>query len=613
MQSPRLLLSIILAATLASVALAQVPSGPGDWPQWRGAGRDGHSTDTNLLKEWPEGGPTVLWQVDTVGVGYSSLAIKDGRIFTQGDLNGVEHIICLDAKAGKTLWAVQPEPVKAQLAAQLTDEMQMLDANSDGKIDEIEALNRFGFNFNKFDQPGDGDVREVAAARTKRLFAALDADTDGRLTADEGGRAFYEEMERIDRADEEIDAAKLAQERATAWIASYDKDGDKFISREEAKSTIADRYLRRMDVRDKQTNKGDERLTADEIAAYLTEREAGKDGVVTIAEMQAYYAGRYPGGDGFLTIEELKGNYGGYRNGQGDGPRGTPTVDGDRVYAEGGNGDVTCLEAATGKTIWHVNLASDFGGGRPGWGYSESPLVEDNMLIVTPGGKAGTLLALDKYTGEKLWQSEGVSEGAHYSSPIAADILGTRTIVQFARNSVFGVAADDGKFLWNYSGANNGTANCATPIVADNHVFAASAYGTGGGLAKVSAEGEAQKADEVYFEKKMANHHGGVVKVGDYLYGFGSSLLCMNFKTGAVAWADRSVGKGSLCYADGMLYLLSERYEVALAEATPDEYREHGRFKIESHGRPSWAHPVVAGGVFYIRNQHSLTAYDVSR
>ncbi len=405
----------------------------------------------------------------------------------------------------------------------------------------------------------------------------------------------------------------MAKERAAAWIVGYDKDGDKVISREESRNTIADRYFGRIDVRDKQTNKGDDRLTEAEIAAYFAEREAGKDGVITIAEMQAYYAGRYPGGDGFLTIEELKGNYGGYRNGQGDGPRGTPTVDGDRVYAEGGNGDVTCLEAATGKTIWHVNLASDFGGGRPGWGYSESPLVEDNMLIVTPGGKAGTLLALDKYTGEKLWQSEGVNEGAHYSSPIAADILGTRTIVQFARNSVFGVAADGGKFLWNYSGANNGTANCTTPIVADNMVFAASAYGTGGGLAKVSKDGDGQKADEVYFEKKMANHHGGIVKVGDYIYGFGSSLLCMNFKTGEIAWADRSVGKGSLCYADGMLYLLSERYEVALAEATPDEYREHGRFKIESHGRPSWAHPVVAGGVFYIRNQESLTAYDVRK
>jgi outer membrane protein assembly factor BamB len=596
-----------------SISFAQVPSAPGDWPQWRGANRDGHSTDANLLQEWPEDGPKVLWQVDTTGVGYSSLAIKDGRIYTQGDLDGVEHILCLDAKDGKTLWAVQPAPVEAALAQRIVDEMQKLDENSDGKIDEVEALNRFGFNFNKFDQPVDGDAQEIAAARTKRLFAALDENSDGTLTIDEAGRAFYEELPRIDQAEQDADAAALAKQRTDAWLAACDKDGDKIISREESRGTIVDRYFGSVDQRDKATNKGDDRLTRDEIETYLQQREAGKDGQLTLAEMQSYYVSRYPGGDGFLSAEELKGYYGGYRNGQGDGPRGTPTVDGERVYVEGGSGDVTCLDGKTGKTLWHVSLTSDFGGGRPGWGYSESPLVEDNMLIVTPGGKEGAVLALDKYTGEKLWQSEDVNEGAHYSSPVAADILGVRTIVQFARNSVFGITADGGRFLWKYSGANNGTANCATPIVDENLVFAASAYGTGGGLAKVSKDGDAQKADEVYFEKKMANHHGGIVKVGDYIYGFGSGLVCMNFKTGEIAWQDRSVGKGSLCYADGMLYLLSERHEVALAEATPEEYREHGRFKIENHGRPSWAHPVVAGGVMYVRNQHSLTAYDVAK
>jgi outer membrane protein assembly factor BamB len=315
-----------------------------------------------------------------------------------------------------------------------------------------------------------------------------------------------------------------------------------------------------------------------------------------------------------LTADDVKGHYGGHRNGEGDGPRGTPTIDSDRVYVEGGLGDLACLEAATGKTIWHTNLSRDFGGGKPGWGYSESPLVEGNMLIVTPGGKGGTVLALDKYTGEKIWQSSGISEGAHYSSPIAADIHGVRSIVQFASKNVFGVAAKDGAFLWSYSAANNGTANVATPIVADNHVFASSGYGTGGGLAKIVADGDAQKAEEVYFDKQMANHHGGIVKVGDHMYGFGNAgLMCLDFKTGELKWKARSAGKGSLCYADGMLYLLGEGHQVALAEATPDEYREHGSFKLEGHGRPSWAHPVVAGGVFYIRDQETLTAYDVKK
>jgi outer membrane protein assembly factor BamB len=235
-----------------------------------------------------------------------------------------------------------------------------------------------------------------------------------------------------------------------------------------------------------------------------------------------------------------------------------------------------------------------------------------DLLIVTPGGKLGTVAALNKNTGEVVWRSEDIQESAQYSSPVLADILGVRQIVQFARENVFGVSLEDGKLLWKYGNANNGTANVATPIVENNHVFASSGYGTGGGLAKISEDGGGLSATEVYFDKKMANHHGGIVKVGDHMYGFGSGgLICMNFLTGEIAWQDRSVGKGSLLVADGMLYLLGERQEVALAHASPKEYVETGRFKIPSHGRPSWAHPVVAGGRLYIRDQGSLTAYDV--
>jgi outer membrane protein assembly factor BamB len=166
--------------------------------------------------------------------------------------------------------------------------------------------------------------------------------------------------------------------------------------------------------------------------------------------------------------------------------------------------------------------------------------------------------------------------------------------------------------LWSYKAPANGTANCCAPIVDDNYVFASSSYGTGSGLAKIIEAGSTQQAEEQYFEKKLQCHHGGVVKVGDYLYSNGGdTLMCLEFKTGKIMWQNRSVGKGSLVVADGMLYLLSENQEVALAEATPEKYREHGRFKIEGHGRPSWAHPVVAGGVLYIRDQESLTAYDV--
>ena len=605
------MLAMTLFLTFLSVS--EIAHSANDWPQWRGPGRDGISTDTGLLKEWPEHGPAVLWQVDTAGVGYSSLVIKDGRIYTQGDLKGVEHILCHDVKTGALLWAVQPEPLRRRLDERVAGETKRLDTNQDGQIDELEALTGLGFEFNKFDQKVDRDAQEMADTRTRRLFAALDADQDQQLSAKEAGRPFYNEFDRIDKTDRTIDAEEMARQRTDDWLAKYDADNDGSINREESRNSIIERYFGRIDQPDKETKNRDQHLSRNEIETYFQRREPGKDGAITTEEMCAYYTSRYPQGDGIFTAEELRGFFGGYRNGQGDGPRGTPAVDGDRVYTEGGHGDITCLEASSGRTIWHVNLAETFGGGRPGWGYSESPLVDGEMLFVTPGGKQGTLLALDKRTGRKIWQSKEVTEGAHYSTPVIAEIHGKRTLVQFARESVFGVTPEKGQLLWKYSGANNGTANCATPIIDDNCVFASSAYGTGGGLARILQEGDSQTAEEVYFEKKMANHHGGIVKVGGYLYGFGTGLICMNFTTGEIVWQDRSVGKGSLTVADGMLYLLSERNEVALAEVTPEGYREHGRFRIPSHGRPSWAHPVVIGGVLYIRDQQSLTAYDVRR
>ncbi len=597
---------------MAGVVAAQVPSKSGDWPQWRGPNRDGISTDKGLLKEWPADGPKVLWQVDTVGVGYSSLAIKDGRIFTQGDLNGVEHILALDVKDGGVLWAVQPKPVAEKLAERIEGELKRLDQNGDGKVDETEALARLGWNFNKYDQPVEGDREQLAARRAASIFHEHDKDSNERLDFSEIGVVLREHFERCDTRDADADVDTIATQRAMALIKALDKDADGQISRDESRRSELERAFNSADVRDPTTRKGDQQLTTEEIEQYFIKRQAGKDGVLTSEELSGYLV-RNTKGDGVLTAKELQGMYGGYRNGQGDGPRGTPTVDGDKVYVEGGNGDVTCLDAATGKTVWHVSLGTDFGGGRPGWGYSESPLVEGNLLIITPGGKNGTLAALDKYTGARVWQTEATKQSAHYSSPVAADIGGIRQIVQFGRNSAFAVTAAGGELLWEYSNANNGTANCCTPIIEDNLVFVSSSYGTGGGLAKITSEGGKQKAEEIYFEKKLACHHGGIVKIGDHMYTCGGgTLMCNNFKTGETAWQARSVGKGSLVAADGMLYVLSENQQVALVEATPEQYIERGRFKTQSHGRRSWAHPVVAGGRLYLRDWDVLLCYDVS-
>lgn len=607
--------SVAVASILSwSVAdgLTQVPSKPGDWPQWRGPNRDGISLDKGLLKEWPADGPKVVWQVDSVGVGYSSIAVKDGCIFTQGDIDGVEHIIALDAANGRTVWSVQPAPVVSLLETRIANDLKQLDRNNDGSVSEVEALGRFGWDWNKYDKPNGDAIEAVAEHRSAALFKELDKDADGKLLFGEAGNLLRDTFERIDAPDSKADAAVLAEQRTSAYLKELEKDGDGKISRQEARGTALDRNFGRIDVRDPATNKGDEQLTAEEIVASLTKHEAGRDGVLTIEELRKYYVSNKIGGDGVLSATELRAAIGGYRNGMGDGPRGTPTVDGDRLYAEGGNGDLVCLEAATGKTIWYVNLRTDFGGGTPGWGYSESPLIVDDWVIVTPGGKGGTLVALNKLDGKVVWQSKEVTEGAHYASPVIAEINGERQIVQFANQSVFGVSLAEGKPLWRYTAPANGTANCCAAIVDDNFVFASSSYGVGGGLAKITGAGSTQVAEEVYFEKKMSCHHGGIVKLGDYMYSAGAgTLMCMEFKTGKIAWQSRSAGKGSICAADGMLYILGEGHEVALAEATPEGYREHGRFQVKNHGRPAWAHLIVTGGRMYIRDQESLTAYDV--
>lgn len=184
--------------------------------------------------------------------------------------------------------------------------------------------------------------------------------------------------------------------------------------------------------------------------------------------------------------------------------------------------------------------------------------------------------------------------------------------VNFLHNAGIGVRANDGKLLWQYSRAANGTANCTTPVFSDNKVFFTSAYGTGCGLVNLAPQGNGVNAQEVYFSRDMQNHHGGVVLHKGYVYGFSNAILtCMEFATGKVAWRDRSVGKGSLTYADGNLFLLGENQTAGLAEATPTGYVEKGRFSIEDQGLPSWAHPVVAGGRLYIRNQDLLNCYDV--
>jgi outer membrane protein assembly factor BamB len=378
-----------------------------DWPQWRGANRDGISTEKGLLKDWPQAGPPLAWRANGAGEGYSSFAVSQGRLYTLGARGDTEYVIAYDAASGKRLW-------------------------------------------------------ESAHGRR-------------------------------------------------------------------------------------------------------------------------------------------------FNNDRGDGPRATPTIEGDRLYAFGASGDLSLMETATGKVLWSVNVLKQYRGSNITWGLSESPLVLSDRILVQAGG---TIVALKKTDGSLIWKTQ--ADEAGYSSAVMHKAGDISEAIFFTSARALGVDVNSGRQLWSYGQVANGTANIATPIVRGNRVFLSSAYGTGGALLELTPSGNSVQAKEVYFTRKMMNHHATSVLVGDYLYGFDNAILtAMKFDTGEVAWQNRSVGKGSLIFADDRLYLYSEGGVVGLAEASPTGYREHGRFQLATGRLPTWSHPVVSGGRLFLRDQDNLYAYDV--
>lgn len=303
-----------------------------------------------------------------------------------------------------------------------------------------------------------------------------------------------------------------------------------------------------------------------------------------------------------------------YREGQGNGPRGTPTIDGNLVYALGANGDLVCLDAETGNRRWHLNILEEFGGNNITWGISESVLIDGDKLICTPGGRGATMVALNKATGKLVWRSQVPSSpSAAYSSAIAVDVGGVRQYVNFTSAGVVGVRATDGAAMWGQRESSNGTANCSSAVFENNSIFTASGYGTGGALFRLTSRGGQTASEVAYSTKEMKNHHGGMVALDGYLYGCDEAILtCIELRSGKIAWQNRSVGKGSLTMADGRLYVRSEQGPVALVEVNSQQYVEHGRFnQPERSSRPSWSHPVVAEGKLFLRDMDRLLTYDV--
>ena len=299
--------------------------------------------------------------------------------------------------------------------------------------------------------------------------------------------------------------------------------------------------------------------------------------------------------------------------------RSTPTVEGGRLYALGSDGDLACLELKMGMIQWQKNLRRHFGGKHGIWAYSESPLVDGDVVVCTPGGTEAALVGLNTKTGAVLWKTElPKEEEAGYSSPVVVKVGGIKQYVNVLGKGLAGVDAKSGKLLWRYEKISSRYgANIPTPVAADGYVYSAGA-GTGGGLVKLTANGKGVDAEQVYFSPKLPTAIGGGVKVGEFLYGTtGQGLACVEFATGNVKWEERAFGAASLCYADGRFYLHWENGEVGLAEATPEGYHERGRFSPPNQPKrlnemeKAWAYPVVANGLLFIRDHNMLWCYEV--
>jgi outer membrane protein assembly factor BamB len=305
----------------------------------------------------------------------------------------------------------------------------------------------------------------------------------------------------------------------------------------------------------------------------------------------------------------------------------TPTVEGGAVYTTSTEGDVYCLDAATGAVRWQKSLTRAFGGLTMSmWKFSESPLIDGDKLICTPGGKAAGLVALNKKTGELIWQcalpdlGKAGKDGAGYSSVIVCELAGVRQYVQVLGRGVVGVDAASGKFLWGYNRLASGVANITHPLVRGDYVFVSNSYGTGSGLLKITREGAAFTAQEAYVlpPKQFENHHGGIVMIDDYIYG-GSGLnkgdpTCVNFCTGEIVWKAPPPASGSaaVLYADGHLIMRYDRGLVVLVQATPKGFTIKGRFTPGLADGPAWAHPVIVEKKLYLRHNDLLQCYDLA-
>lgn len=312
---------------------------------------------------------------------------------------------------------------------------------------------------------------------------------------------------------------------------------------------------------------------------------------------------------------------------------GTPTVDTQTglVYAVSFDGILVCCQMKTGAIVWKKSFAEDFRGKmESGWGYSESPLIDGDRLLCTPGGVDAMLVALDKKTGELQWAGKAPqgklqgNDGAGYASIVIANAAGRKQYVQLIGHGVVSYDANSGELLWSYDRIANRTANIPTPIVSGDYVFCSTGYDDGGtALLKVVRDGKTKlTVQEVYYKsaKELQNHHGGMIMIGDYVYmGHGHNNgfpACVEWKTGKDRWEKgRGAGAGSaaIVCADKKLYFRYQDGTMAMIDTNTKAYKLLGKFKLATHNGESWPHPVIVSGKMYIRDQDELLVYQVSK
>lgn len=299
------------------------------------------------------------------------------------------------------------------------------------------------------------------------------------------------------------------------------------------------------------------------------------------------------------------------------GTRGTPTVDGDRVYHESPIGNVICLDAKTGDINWELNILDKFDSENIHWGLSESLLIDGDNVICSPGGPQASMVALNKHTGAVVWKAPSTGELAGYASPVLAEIEGLRMVITMTAKGLIGVNADTGELLWHVDHESYTDQNTTGPVLEGNEVFVSTLQG-GSVKWRIGVEDGKAKIEEVWRTNDFDNHHGGVVLVNGNLYGTSmtrnrNKWVCLDWESSEVKHVDEGVGKGSMTYADGMLYALGENGDMGLVRPTAGGHEMISSFEIPEGGKGnSWAHPVVCAGRLYIRHGEFLYAYDVS-